>query len=156
MISKGSSAEPSKELYQFKLKDVNPRSSTHGSRLGPQDYQSGLLFLNFAAPWCPPCQEEFPNFQDVYDPGKIDFLVVNTDDDTSWADMAEFKDYTYPFLGNSRYPGFGELTGGVVAKRHNIDTVPTTYLVKDRDVKKIKVGGFTKEELAELIEKFGN
>lgn len=145
----------SQEIHPFSLQDVNPSSSTYKEKLGPQDYDHSLLLLNFAAPWCPYCVEEFPLFQDVYEPGKVDILVVDIDDEHPWEGFQKLDDYTYPFLGNSKYRKFGDQTGGDVGKIYGIDSIPVTYVIKDGEIKKIREEPFTKRELEKVVENYG-
>lgn len=42
-----------------------------------------LIFLNFWGTWCPPCREEWPTIQKLYDSkkGKIDFVLIAMQDE---------------------------------------------------------------------------
>ena len=141
----------SQKLHDFKLEDVNPNSETYQSQLGPQDYRKGLLLLNFAAPWCKYCREEFPHFQEQYNKGGVDILVVGIDDDKPWSEMEEFKNYTYPFLFHGK---IAREKGSDVAAKYGISSIPVTYFVKDSEIKKIKDGVLTKKELDDLVKEF--
>jgi len=146
---KGARSKPSQELYPFKLDDVNPNSKTYKSQLGPQDYQEGLLLVNFAATWCIPCRKEFPHFEEVYKKGGINILVVNVEDDMPWENMSDFGDYTYPFLFHGK---FTQEKGSDVAKRYKVRRLPRSYIFKDGEFEKIQQGAFSKKELQELVD----
>ena len=125
--------------------------SAYKFQLGPQDYQEGLLLVNFGATWCGPCRKEFPHLEEVYKKGGINILVVNVEDDMPWEGMRELGRYTYPFLFHGK---LAEEKGSDISNIYRIGTLPTTYVVKDGEIKKIKQGAFSKKELQELVEEF--
>lgn len=54
----------------FELRDINPRSETHGQTLTLADlYAERGVVLNFIASWCAPCWSELISFQKLADGG---------------------------------------------------------------------------------------
>ena len=49
------------EQLDFVLKDQN------GKQVSLTDYRGKVIFLNFWATWCPPCQRELPHIQELYE-----------------------------------------------------------------------------------------
>jgi peroxiredoxin len=47
-----------------------------GEKVKSSDFQGKVILLNFWATWCPPCREEIPYFNELYDRYKKDGLVV--------------------------------------------------------------------------------
>lgn len=109
------------------------------------DYQGKVVFLNFFATWCPPCNEELPDIEQLYqDYGlnkeevvflgitnpKSDAYPNNSDEDTDYiTDFLTKKGYTFPTL-------FDET--GEVLQSYNISAFPTTFIID----KKGKVLGY--------------
>ena len=59
-----------KKAPEFSLKDINGREFTLSSLKGK------VILLNFWATWCPPCKEEMPAFNRLYNDMKSHGLVV--------------------------------------------------------------------------------
>ena len=55
-----------------------------------------LIFLNFWGTWCPPCREEWPTVQKLYDAkkGKVDFVLIAMQDEESKV-RAFLKEHQY-------------------------------------------------------------
>lgn len=54
-------AQTSAEQLDFVLTDQN------GKQVSLGDYRGKVIFLNFWATWCPPCQRELPHIQELYE-----------------------------------------------------------------------------------------
>ena len=54
----------------FKLSDLNNKE------LSLSDLKGKKVFLNFWATWCPPCKEEMPEIQKLYEETKNSDLVI--------------------------------------------------------------------------------
>jgi len=50
--------------------------SLHGDTVHLSDFRGHHVWINFWAPWCPPCREEIPRLEGVYLTHKADGLVV--------------------------------------------------------------------------------
>ena len=113
----------------FELKDQ------YGNTHTLEDYKGKTVFLNFWATWCPPCREEMPDIQKLYENAKTegdDALVVlgiaapnmgQEKDEEGIKAFLEEKGYTYPVLMDTS----GELFNG-----YGIYSFPTTFMI-DRE-----------------------
>ena len=93
------------------------------------DYRGKVVFLNFWATWCKPCQEEMPSMEQLYRAYEKDGLVilaVSIDRVTTKKDIPPFvksMSLTFPVLVDS---------WGQTDKRYKLMGVPETYII-DRD-----------------------
>jgi thiol-disulfide isomerase/thioredoxin len=104
------------EGFQLKLLD--------GDESSLADHEGKLIFLNFWATWCPPCREEMPSMQALYDELReegLEILAVNVleDEETAAAFITE-QGFTYPVLMDR---------SGRVMLRYGVRAYPTTYLI---------------------------
>ena len=81
-----------------------------------------LIFLNFWGTWCPPCREEWPTIQKLYDSkkDKVDFVLIAMQDQE--ADVQKFLEkykYTAPV-----YIAQSPISNNVLPK-----VFPTTFLL---------------------------
>lgn len=112
-------------------------------------YRGKVVFLNFWATWCPPCREEMPSMQVLYDEladDGLEILAVNVlEDEATVSAFVEENGFTYPVMLDRQ---------GRVAMRYAVRAYPTTYLL-DRDGKVIAVRtGFHEWDSPEMIEAF--
>ena len=88
-----------------------------------------VVMINFWATWCPPCREEMPHLNRLYDQyRKTGFVLlgVNVDDNAQQAqDMARELQIAFPVLFD---------TTKQVSRRYDVDAMPSTVIV-DRDGK---------------------
>ena len=97
------------------------------------DFRGKTVVLNFWASWCPPCREEMPEFQELWEQRgedgaddlvmlALDFLVQDT-----MADARKFIEgngFTFPVLFDT--------ADGAVADRYRVRGLPATFFI-DRD-----------------------
>ena len=81
-----------------------------------------FIFLNFWGTWCPPCREEWPTIQKLYDgkKNKVDFVLIAMQDQE--ADVRKFLEkynYTVPV-----YIAQSPISNNVLPK-----VFPTTFLL---------------------------
>lgn len=119
------------------------------------DYRGKVVFLNFWATWCPPCREEMPYIQELYeeyaaeDDPEVAFLSVafpnvgNEQDVEGIKAFLEEHGYTYPVLMDEE---------ATLALPYYITAYPTTFLINsDGEVLFYIPGGMTKETMQEAI-----
>ena len=109
--------EPRKSVYEFSLPDLN------GKTWNLKDLRGKVVFVNFWATWCPPCREEMPAMQQLYqeyrDKGLV-MLGINfmESPNTIKPFVSEYK-LTFPIL----------LDSGTVMVLYGVLGLPATYLV---------------------------
>lgn len=112
----------------FTLKDQ------YGNQHRLSDYKGKTVFLNFWATWCPPCKQEMPEIQALYERyGKNsgDLIVLgvagpNQDREGSADHVKEFlskNNYTFPVVLDE---------SGDLFYQYRISAFPTTYMI-DKD-----------------------
>ncbi|SFC20949.1 Thiol-disulfide isomerase or thioredoxin [Kaistella jeonii] len=81
-----------------------------------------LIFLNFWGTWCPPCREEWPTIQKLYDTkkDKVDFvLIAMQDEEDKVRKFMKDNQYTVPV-----YIAQSPISNNVLPK-----VFPTTFLL---------------------------
>lgn len=116
------------------------------------DLRGRVVMVNFWATWCPPCREEMPSMEAIYqelsDEG-FQVLAVN-----QW----ESPDQVFPYMGQlDVWPSFPILfdRDSSVADAYRVKGLPTTVLIdKQGQVAYRAVGGrnFNHPEVRRLIE----
>ncbi len=112
----------------FTLKDI------HGHKHTLSDYRGKYVFLNFWATWCPPCRDEMPSMQKVYDTwNKKDYVMLAVNINENRAKVKRFAQengYTFPILIDN---------DGKIASRYGIRGIPATFFIDKQGnvVKKI-------------------
>lgn len=117
------------KAIDFELKDQN------GVVHKLSDYKGKVVFLNFWATWCPPCKEEMPDIQKLYEEygyNKEDVVIlgvafpsgenVNTQeqDVEGVTEFLEENNYTYPTVMD---------TEGTLTQSYMINAFPTTFMI---------------------------
>ena len=93
------------------------------------------MVLNFWASWCPPCREEMPEFQALWDERgedgsddlvmlALDFLVQDTMADARG--FVEGRGFTFPVLFDT--------ADGSVADRYRVRGLPATFFIDSEGV----------------------
>ncbi|HUO76393.1 MAG TPA: TlpA disulfide reductase family protein [Thermodesulfovibrionales bacterium] len=101
------------------------------------ELKGSVVFINFWATWCPPCIEEIPSIQNLYngfkDKKEFRMVTILYKDDYDKA-MAFLKqnNYTLPVLIDRE---------GKAAKAYGLTGVPETYIVDKQGVLREKVIG---------------
>ena len=116
---------------EVSLSDPSGKTSTLSELKG------SVVFINFWATWCPPCIEEMPSIQNLYngfkDKKEFRMVTILYKDDYEKA-MAYLKqnNYTVPVLIDRE---------GKSAKAYGVTGVPETYIVDKQGVLREKVIG---------------
>lgn len=116
-----------------------------GGEITLSDLRGQAVMINLWASWCPPCREEMPAIQKVYEEYKDQGLVVlavNTTNQDTEAAAAAFVDefgLTFPVPLDRT---------GAVSNRYQLRGLPSTYFV-DREgiIRSVVVGGPMSESL---------
>jgi peroxiredoxin len=116
-----------------------------GGMVSLSDLRGQVALINFWATWCPPCREEMPAIQNVYDRYRdqgFTVLAVNLlETNAEVAAFAEELGLTFSILMDRQ---------GQVLERYRVRGLPTTFFV-DRTgvVQNVKVGGPMSEDFIE-------
>lgn len=110
-----------------------------GKRHKLSDYKGKVVFLNFWATWCGPCQREMPDIQALYEEhGKNsgDIIVLGvaapkSEKNPSNADVSEEEVKAFLTENGYSYPVAMDTTGEVFGEYY-VNSFPTTYMI-DRD-----------------------
>ena len=127
----------------------------YGNTHNLEDYQGKTVFLNFWATWCPPCRQEMPDIQKVYEEygyNKEDLIVLgvagpNMGNEGSIDEITAFLEnngYTFPVV-------FDET--GFVFYYYGISAYPTTFMIDvNGNVFGYAQGGLTRDIMDSIID----
>ncbi len=120
-----------------------------GGQQALANYRGKMVFLNFWATWCPPCRDEMPSMQLLYDELSdegLEIIAVNVlETEETVSAFVEENGFTYPVM----------LDGdGRVSLRYSVRAYPTSYII-DRAGNVIAVRqGFHTWSTPEMIDGF--
>lgn len=114
-------------------------SNKPNEKISLSDLRGQVVMINFWATWCPPCREEMPAIQSVYedyqDEGFV-VLAVNTTFQDNEFDIIDFIDeygLSFPVLLDR---------SGEVSQKYQLRGLPSTYFVDKKGViQTVIVGG---------------
>lgn len=99
------------------------------------DYKDKVIFLNFWATWCPPCVQEMPDIQKIYEEygyNKKEVIILGVampSDNNSYTregSLAQVKEFLK--TNNYTYPTVMDMDGSLAAL-YGINSFPTTFLI---------------------------
>lgn len=124
--------------------------NNEGAKVKLSDFFGKPIVVNFWATWCGLCQEEIPEFQEVYNTynGQIEFLMVNLTD--GYGDTVEGvkkfvqdNTYTFPLYFDTEYSA---------ANAYGIYSVPQTLFIDaDGNIVKLYIGMINTRTLEKYI-----
>ncbi len=134
-------AQGPKEGYQ--VGDLAPGfglQNLAGQMVALPDFRGKPVLRNFWATWCPPCREEMPLLQEVFqDKALADkgLVVLTVDLGESPATVEAFmksNGYSFPVLLDTQQ---------IVANTYNVRGIPTTFFIdKDGIIREVRIGAF--------------
>jgi len=99
-------------------------STPDGDDVALEDYRGKVVFLNFWATWCPPCREEMPSMQALYEElaeEGLAIVAVNVlEPEELVSDFIDENGFTFPVLLDH---------DGRVQLRYSVRAYPTTYII---------------------------
>ncbi len=129
------------KAIDFKLKDLD------GKEMSLSDLKGKKVFLNFWATWCPPCKEEMPAMEQLYQETKDSDLVIVA------IDIGESLSTVKSFVDSNEY-NFKVLldTDQSVAAQYNISAIPTSYFIDEEgNIISKNVGAMNINQMREYI-----
>ncbi|MFH1218003.1 MAG: TlpA disulfide reductase family protein [Pseudomonadota bacterium] len=107
----------------FSLKDIQ------GKTWNLADLRGKVVFVNFWATWCPPCQEELPSMEGLHrgmPASSFQMLTILNNDRADFAqNLALKRGYTFPILLDPE---------SKVASAYGITGVPETFIIDPQGV----------------------
>lgn len=136
----------------LKVGDVAPDfelTTLSGEAVKLEDYRGKRVFVNFWATWCPPCREEMPDMQKLYDETDVEILAVNmTASENSKAGVSKFIDdnaFSFPVPVDPE---------GRVTDLYEVRAYPTSYLIDSEGrIAHIALGAMDYERMLDETEK---
>jgi peroxiredoxin len=115
----------------FTLPDLNGRA------VSLKDFRGKVVFLNFWATWCKPCEEEMPSMQSLHDalkgqPFEIVAVSVDSEGPEKVAEFVNRYGLRFPVLHDRK---------GRVKDQYKTTGVPETFIVDQNGVIAEKVWG---------------
>jgi peroxiredoxin len=130
-----------------KLPDFKIETLT-GEKITGQSLTGKVVVLNFFATWCPPCQEELPHLQELWQKYKNDnFYLLSIGREHSRAELDTFiqtKGITFPVAPDQDKS---------IYKKFATQYIPRTYLIDPNGVIVLQTVGFTISEFQILTNK---
>ena len=122
------------------------------------DYKGKVVFLNFWATWCGPCQKEMPESQESYEDhgGNTEDLIVLAvanprSEEYSGADVTQPEIEQFLSENGYTYPVVMDLTGEVFAD-YGISAFPTTFMItREGKVLGYLPGQMSREIMDEIV-----
>jgi thiol-disulfide isomerase/thioredoxin len=127
-------------IYDFTLESIQ------GDKITLSKLKGKIVILDFWATWCPPCRVAIPNLIKLYDKYQSQDLIVlgiALDDKNAVIKLAQEIKINYPVL----------LDDKTTAKKYEIHSIPTLYLLDKKGKQVHKEIGFTEQGFKQIEEK---
>jgi len=120
-------------------------TSPNGEQISLSELRGQAVIINLWASWCPPCREEMPALQKMYETYHthgLEILAVNATNQDKVQAAVEFSNrlgLTFPMLLDQ---------DGSVSRLYQLQSLPTTYFVgRDGFIQDVVIGGPMAEAL---------
>ena len=124
----------------FELSDVS------GKTVRLSDYRGKVVLLNFWATWCPPCREEMPSMERLYEKLRarnFELLAVNVEtDDKPVLAFLEDHPHSFPVLRDNR---------GMLQDMYNVHRFPETFIINTQGIIVDKIIGARQWDDARIV-----
>lgn len=129
------------EAINFKLNTLD------GKEISLNDFKGKKVFLNFWATWCPPCRQEMPELEKLYQESKDSDLVILT------INLGEDAKTVKSFMDKNNYNFNIALDlDQDVAIKYNIVSIPTSIFIdSEGNLVSKKIGPMTLEEMKAFV-----
>lgn len=123
------------------------------------EYKGKTVFLNFWATWCPPCRQEMPDIQALYETygGNEEDLIIlgvaNPKTEDHPYNQDETQDKVTEFLSDNgySYPVVMDTTGDIFST-YGISSFPTTFMIdKEGKVYGYVTGAITADIMESIV-----
>ena len=119
------------------------------------DYKGKTVFLNFWATWCPPCREEMPYINELYEEYKNnqdDVVILGVAFPNMGREGTEEDIKVFLVNNNYKFPVVFD-DGGNMVIEYGINAFPSTFIInKDGYIDKYIPGAMDKETMKKLID----
>jgi len=124
--------------------------NTDGAEITLADHRGQVVLINFWATWCPPCRQEMPGIQAMYEAHQGDLAVLAIDNDEPLPLVVEFQnefDLTFDILLDP---------GARVQSQYMIRSYPTSLFVDENGIIRfIHIGLMTESQLGNYLSQLG-
>lgn len=123
-------------------------TDTQGEQHSLADYRGQVVLVNLWATWCPPCKEEMPALQALYDKYVEDgFVIIAINDGDPTPDVLQFvKDYQLTF------PVWLDPTYLATEQAFKTLNLPSSFVIdRNGTVRLMWVGGISKRMLDKYV-----
>src|SRR5690606_29152824 len=143
-----------KPIRTFNLNDENTDIELKGYNGTPdanlKDFRGKVVFLNFWGSWCPPCVEEMPGIQKLYETKGDQMAIV-------LITMKDRPEKFLPFLQENNYSMPVYEASSLLPKQLIPGSFPTTYILNKKGeivLKEIKSVDWGSDEALSMVQKF--